>query len=140
MSRPRVLVDTGPIVALLSRNDAAHAWAREQFGAHPAPFFTCEAVLSEACFLLRRNGLDASAVPALLERGVLQVGIHLTDEAEAVRKLFQKYGNVPASLADACLIRLSELHERCLVLTLDSDFHVYRRHGRRLIPLARPTD
>lgn len=138
MSRPRILVDTGPIVALLSRNDASHAWAREQFGAHPAPFFTCEAVLSECCFLLRRNGLDASAVLALLERGAVQIGMNLTDEAEPVRKLFQKYGNVPASLADACLIRMAELHDRSLVLTLDSDFHVYRRHGRRLIPLLRP--
>ena len=64
MSQARILVDTGPLVALLSRNDSAHAWARDQFGAHPAPFFTCEAVLSECCFLLRRNGLDASAVLA----------------------------------------------------------------------------
>lgn len=138
MSRPTVLVDTGPLVALLHRTDAAHDWARSQFAEHAAPFLTCEAVLSEACFLLRRNGLDAGAVLALLERGVISVGMSLANEATAVRKLFERYGNVPASLADACLIRMSEIYEQCLLFTLDSDFHIYRRHGRKTIPMIRP--
>ncbi len=138
MSRPVVLLDTGPLVALLHQSDQAHEWARSRFREYPAPFLTCEAVLSESCFLLRRAGLDAAKVLALLERGAIALGMSLTQEAGSVRKLFDKYDNVPASLADACLVRMSELYESCLLLTLDSDFAIYRRHGRRTIPLLRP--
>lgn len=75
---------------------------------------------------------------AMLDRGSIRIGMNLSEELSAVRKLFEKYDNVPASLADACLIRMSELYDPCVVLTLDSDFHVYRRHGRQTIPLLRP--
>lgn len=133
-----ILLDTGPWVALMSKADKHHAWAREQFAAHPGPFFTCEAVVAETCFLLARAGLDAGKALGLIERGVVQVGMNLEQQASAVRNLYQRYDNVPASLADACLIRLSELHEPCRVLTLDSDFHIYRRHGRKAIPVISP--
>lgn len=138
MSGTVVLLDTGPLVALLSRRDNAHRWARAQFAALAAPFLTCEAVLSEACFLLRHYRGGADGVLRLLEAGAVKIGFNLSDEASAVRKLCERYNDVPASLADACLIRMSELFESCLVLTLDSDFHVYRRHGRRAIPVLRP--
>jgi predicted nucleic acid-binding protein len=62
----------------------------------------------------------------------------LTEQVGAVRALFERYDNVPASLADACLVRMSELYEPCHVLTLDSDFLIYRRHGRKMIPLLMP--
>ncbi|MGQ0698053.1 MAG: hypothetical protein ACT4PZ_07395 [Panacagrimonas sp.] len=75
---------------------------------------------------------------SMLERGSIRLGMSLAEEMGAVRKLFEKYDNVPASLADACLIRMSELYDPCAVLTLDSDFHIYRRHGRKSIPLLRP--
>jgi uncharacterized protein len=138
VTTPVVLLDTGPLVAALSRNDRAHAWAKSQFAALPAPFMTCEAVISESCFLLRQHRGGASAVLALLETGALQIGMDLAGEAAAVRKLFDRYKNVPASLADACLVRMSEIYDRSLVLSLDSDFHIYRRHGRKAIPLSRP--
>jgi uncharacterized protein len=133
-----VLLDTGPLVAALSQSDLAHAWAKAQFAALPAPFLTCEAVISEACFLLRRQRGGARAVLALLESGALKIGMDLSAEISAVRKLFEKYDNVPASLADACLIRMSELYDPSTVLTLDSDFHIYRRHGRKAIPVIQP--
>ncbi len=135
---PVVLLDTGPLVALLSRNDGAHEWAKTQFASLPAPFLSCEAVISEACFLLRKFRGAASNVLALLESGAIAVAFDLNDELPTVRKIFNRYSDVSASLADACLVRLSELHDRCLLLTLDSDFHIYRRHGRRAIPLLRP--
>jgi predicted nucleic acid-binding protein len=135
---PVVLLDTGPLVAALSRNDRAHAWAKSQFAAFPAPFLTCEPVISEACFLLRQYQGGASGVLALVESGVLRLGMSLAEEAAAVRKLFDRYHNVPASLADVCLVRMAEIYDRCLVLSLDSDFHIYRRHGRKTIPLSRP--
>jgi len=133
-----VLVDTGPLVALLAKRDAAHDWAIQQFDEYAGPFLTCEAVISETIFLLRRSKVNADGPLTLIERGVLSIGMNLSEEASAVAGLFRRYDNVPASLADACLIRMSELHEPCAVLTLDSDFHVYRRHGRRTIPLIRP--
>ena len=51
--KQQVLADTGPLVALINKRDRHHAWASDQATRLPAPFLTCEAVLSEACFLLR---------------------------------------------------------------------------------------
>jgi predicted nucleic acid-binding protein len=133
-----VLLDTGPWVALHCRDDRHHRWSREQFAHHSAPFLTCEAVVAETCFLLARGRHDPSRALALVERGVVRIGMSLADETGAVKTLLERYRNVPASLADACLVRMSELYERCLVLTLDGDFQIYRRFGRRVIPLARP--
>ena len=133
-----LILDTGPWVALHCKDERHHGWAKEQFAQYPGPFITCEAVVTEVCFLLARGGFDRAKALALLERGVVRIGMVLSEEASAVRKLFERYDNVPASLADACLIRLSELYEPSRVVTLDSDFHVYRRHGRKAVPLLRP--
>ena len=133
-----LLLDTGPWVALHCSDERHHGWAKTQFAQHAGPFLSREAVVTETCFLLARGGFDPAKALALLERGVVRIGMSLSEEASAVRKLFERYDNVPASLADASLIRLSELYEGSRVLTLDSDFHIYRRHGRKSIPLLRP--
>jgi uncharacterized protein len=133
-----VLLDTGPWVALHCRDDAFHSWAREQFAQITGPLFTCEAVVAETCFLLARGGHDPAKALALVARGVVRVGMTLGDEITPVQALFERYDNRPASLADACLVRMSELYERCRVFTLDTDFQVYRRHGRKVIPLLCP--
>jgi predicted nucleic acid-binding protein len=135
---PVILLDAGPWVALHCRGDGHHQWARDQFGSQPGPFFTCEAVVAETCFLLARAGFDPAKALALIERGVVQVGMQLQEEIGAVNGLFTRYENVPASLADACLIRMSEIYENSKVMTLDGDFHIYRRHGRKAIALIRP--
>ena len=134
----RLILDTGPWVALHCREEQHHAWAKTQFAQTAAPLLTCEAVVAETCFLLARAGFDPAKALSLIERGVIQVAMTLREEVSAVRALFERYGNLPASLADACLIRLAELNDPCKVLTLDRDFHVYRRHGRRVIPLLMP--
>lgn len=134
----KILLDTGPWVALMCRDDNHHTWAREQFARHPGPFLTCEAVVAETCFLLARGGFDPAKALMMIERGVVNVAMSLRDEIAPVRALFQRYDNVPASLADACLIRLAELHEPSRVLTLDRDFRIYRRHGRKTIALITP--
>jgi len=133
-----VLLDTGPWVALHCRDERHHIWAREQFALMNEPLLSCEAVVAETCFLLARGGHDPAKALALVSRGLVRIAMSLDDEIDAVKALFERYSNVPSSLADACLIRLSEQHERCRVMTLDSDFHVYRRHGRKIIPLLRP--
>ena len=99
---------------------------------------TCEAVVAETCFLLARGGFDPGKALELVERGVVKLGMALDEEISTVRALFARYDNVPVSLADACLIRMSELYDPCRVLTLDSDFQIYRRHGRKAIPLLAP--
>jgi len=134
----QLILDTGPWVALLCRNDAHHAWAKAQFAQHAPPFLTCEAVVAETCFLLSRAGFDPSRALALLERGVVRIAMSLAEQVVAVRSLFERYDNVPASLADACLVRMSELYEPSRVLTLDRDFMIYRRHGRKVIPVLSP--
>ena len=133
-----LLLDTGPWVALLCRDDAHHSWAREQFASHPGPFLTCEAVVAETCFLLARHGFDPARALAFIERGVVKVALPLGEHIGPVRALFERYENGPASLADACLIRLSELFDPCRVITLDRDFLVYRRHGRKVVPTLSP--
>jgi uncharacterized protein len=132
------LADTGPIVAFLDRKDKYHEWAVARFRDLPAPFYTCESVLSEGCFLLRRVHGGVQALGEMVRRGALRIDFDLAAEWDAVHRLLRKYDSVPASLADACLVRMSELHPKCTVLTIDSDFRHYRRSGRSVIPTADP--
>ena len=134
----RLIVDTGPIVSFLNANDSHHAWTRALLDRTEPPLATCEAVLSEACFLLRTLHSGPDAVLDLVERGVLVVGFSLSTEIVAVRKLAARYANVPMSLADACLVRMAELDDKAAVLTFDSDFAVYRKNRRQVIPTVRP--
>jgi predicted nucleic acid-binding protein len=134
----RAIVDTGPLVAFLDTRDPRHAWAQETFDSAKLPLLTCEAVLAEACFVLGQAQNRQNAVMGLMSRGVVAVDFRLSPNFEAVRKLMAKYANVPMSLADACLVRMSELDGRASVVTFDSDFRVYRRNGRQAIPVEMP--
>ena len=133
-----VIVDTGPIVALLDADDQQHAWVKAQFARLRPPLLTCEAVLTESSFLIARGGGDASAPVQLVERGVLSIAQLFDSEAASIARLMRRYANVPISLADACLVRLVELTSQSTLFTLDSDFEIYRQKGRRLIPLLAP--
>lgn len=134
---PGILLDTGPLVAYLYPPDAYHVWAVEQFSALNPPFFTCEPVITEACFLLARNRLSPTRVLALLERGIVQIGFDLAEELKPVQVLMQRYASVPMSLADACLVRMAETMA-LPICTLDADFMIYRAHGRRPLSLVSP--
>lgn len=140
--RSGILLDTGPLVALLDRRDEHHAWARGMFREIEPPLLTCEAVVTEACHLVRRNGGRLEAVLGLVERGVVSVSFRLNEELAAVTALLEGYADVPMSLADACHVRMSELAGAGAgaVFTLDSDFRVYRRERRRKIPVLMPAD
>ena len=135
---PVLLLDAGPLVAFLDRRELLHHWSRRVFERARAPLLTCDAVLAEACFLLRGQGSGPDAVLALVEKGFLMPVFSLNQEVPAVRRLIARYASVPMSLADACLVRMSELHDAAIVLTFDKDFTVYRRHGRREIPVLMP--
>jgi uncharacterized protein len=133
-----VLVDTGPIVAFLNSRDRYHEWSKENFAEIEAPVLSCEAVLSEACFLLRNARGGSEAVLKLVDRGLLRLPFHLEAETGPIRRLLSRYSNVPMSLADACLVRMSEQISDSVLLTLDRDFKVYRKHGRNVIPTRMP--
>jgi uncharacterized protein len=136
----KTIVDAGPLVAFLNRRDAHHAWARAEFGRRPPPFFTCEAVLTEAEHLVVRGHGNPLQILELLRRGALTIGLEVEAEAERLGKLQRAYRDQPMSLADACLVRLAELHVHSRIFTTDSHFAVYRRNGRQLIPLVTPAD
>jgi uncharacterized protein len=136
--KPTILLDSGPFVELFYRRDQEHHWARQQIAQLPIPLFTCESVLTETCFLLHR--LIGSSDPALefIQTGAAQLAFNLADEFDVVKSLMTRYADVPMSLADACLVRMSELHSDCFVLTTDSDFNIYRRHKDKTIPILMP--
>lgn len=133
-----VVVDTGPIVALLVADDSYHAWAVAQFTRLRPPLLTCEAVLTESCFLLERVGAQPERVPMLVERGVLSVVSLFHAEAAEIARMIRKYADVPMSLADASLLRLVELTPNASLLTVDSDFRIYRQKNRRVVPVVMP--
>jgi len=134
----KILVDAGPLVAVLNASDQHHGWARQQFDELQPPLLTCEAVLSEAQFLVHRLGGDPLCILELVESGVLHPDFDVGTEVGALLGLQRTYRNLPMSLADACLVRMTEAHERARVFTTDSHFRIYRRIGRRLIPLLAP--
>lgn len=132
------LLDTGPLVSFLASGLRHHGWAVEQWKELRPPLLTCEPVLTEAAFLLKREGHEADALFALLERGAIRIALNVQEQQADLRALMRRYRNRPMSLADACLVRLSELHTAGDVFTLDSDFRVYRRHGNKVIPVLMP--
>lgn len=131
-----VLVDAGFLVALLMRRDSNHPWAAAQAAKYPPPWKTCEAVLSEAFFLLGAHGTPS--LVALTRRNALHCAFNLADDVESILALILKYRNVPMSLADACLVRMTEILSDPILLTTDSDFRIYRRHSRQAVPCVLP--
>jgi uncharacterized protein len=134
---PGAVIDTGPLVAYFCANEVRHDWAVRQFERLSAPMLTCEAVLTESSFLLRRQGVPAWRLLEKLSQGAFRIGLRIEAETAALRALMERYRNVPMSLADACLVRLAEMH-RLPVCTLDSDFMVYRIRGRTPLELITP--
>jgi predicted nucleic acid-binding protein len=132
------IVDTGPLVALFDRAERHHRWVVERFEKLEAPLLVCEPVLAEAMYLLARHTRVQDALLELIENGALRLAFRLEEHLGAVRKLLRKYKDTPMSLADACIVRMAEIHDRHAVLTLDSDFLVYRKHGRALPALIYP--
>jgi predicted nucleic acid-binding protein len=132
------IVDTGPLVAFFDRAERHHRWVTERIEELDAPLLVCEPVLTEATYLLAPYARAQDAMFNLLQNGALSIGFRLEEHLDAVRRLLQKYRDRPMSLADASVVRMAEIHERHAVLTLDSDFAVYRKHGRTPLTLIQP--
>jgi predicted nucleic acid-binding protein len=135
----RAVVDTGPLVAFFDRAEQHHRWVAERIEELEPPLLICEPVLTEAMYLLARYSRAQDAVFELLQSGALVLAFQIDEHVGGLRKLLQKYRDSPMSLADACVVRMAEIHERHAVLTLDSDFLVYRKHGRIPLTLIHPT-
>ena len=135
MIRRCVLLDTGPLVAVINRSDKFHGWTTPQWANIQPPLLTCEAVISEACFLLRNVYGGQEAVINLVRNGVINIPFNLDEEAVIIGELVKTYKSVPMSLADACLVRMSEQYIDSFLLTFDSDFLVYRRNKNQIIPV-----
>ncbi len=128
------IADTGLIVALLAVDDPAHDWAAEAFRRH-GPFHVCESVLAEAASFFP----NPKPILTMVARGDLIIDFDLAGELPRVLALVTKYADRPMDLADACVVRMSELASRCKVWTLDrADFSAYRRHGRQSVPCDFP--
>jgi uncharacterized protein len=131
-----VLVDAGFLIALINRGDRHHEWAESQARELITPWKTCDAVLSEVFHLLEER--RRAWLMTLLIRSAVIPAFSLVNDRDAILNLMQKYADVPMSLADACLVRMTETMADPLVLTTDRHFRVYRRHSRQVVPCAMP--
>jgi predicted nucleic acid-binding protein len=134
----RAIVDTGPLVAFFDRRERHHPWCAARIEALEAPLLVCEPVLTEAMHLLSRFPEARDTLLGFLRNGAVKIAFQLDQEVGVLRRLLLKYKDTPMSLADACVVRMAEIHTDHAVLTLDSDFTVYRAHGRAPLTLIYP--
>ncbi len=133
-----VLLDTGPLVGFIDAREASHAWAVCAFQRARLPLWTCQAVLTETCFLLRNQPSALARLRNQVLAGHFRDGFDFKTMTPRAMALMERYANVPMSFADACLVILAENQPSLPILTLDRDFLVYRRHGGQLLTLLTP--
>lgn len=133
----RVLLDTGPLVAMLYRREQHHAWTLEQASTLQRPFYSCEAVITEAHFLLGRVPQGTNRLIELIARGVVDLSFSYAAHRVRVDELMLSFADQQMSFADACLVCMAEQAESA-VFTIDTDFRVYRAQRRRPLRLIIP--
>jgi predicted nucleic acid-binding protein len=134
----QIILDASVFVSLIDRRDSYHNWAVRELAKISPPLITCEAAITETCFLLQRIFSSKEIIFSFIDKGVVQIPFHLDEEAQSIEKLLVRYQNVPMSLADACLVRMSEIYDNSAILTLDSDFKIYRKYRNEQIPVIMP--
>jgi predicted nucleic acid-binding protein len=134
-----ILIDTSFIVALYNKSDRHHAKCLHVLDTMDRPAVTCEAVITESCFMLRQSPGAATDLLSTIENGTLEIHFQLGRSAALISALLEKYRDLPASFADACLVQMADQLDTGDVFTLDSDFKHYRWRRNRafnmLIPL-----
>jgi predicted nucleic acid-binding protein len=129
------ILDAGPLIAALNRDDNHHDWARATLTRLGPPFHSCPEAIAEAAAMTGKP----AAIVEMIDAGEIVLAFDLTAQAPSVLALLKKYADREMDLVDACIVRMSELTRDCRVLTVDrQDFAVYRRNGRELIPLLAP--
>lgn len=130
------ILDAGPLIAALNRDDAHHRWARETITRLGPPFRSCAEAMAEAAAMTGRP----AAIVEMIQAGEIVLDFDLAEQAASVLTLLRKYADRSMDLADACIVRMTELIKDCRVITVDrADFTVYRRNGRDIIPIIAPT-
>lgn len=131
----RNILDAGPLIAALNSGDAYHGWACDTLQRLGAPFYSCAEAMAEAAAM---TGQPA-AIVEMIHAGEIILDFNLSEQTGGVLALLKKYRDREMDLADACILRMTELTRGCRVVTLDRrDFTVYRRNGRELIPMIAP--
>ena len=133
-----LLTDSGPIIALLDSSDQHHGWAVEQFSHLTGALVTSEGAITEATHLLLDAGVKPWGVLELLDRQIITIQFDLESNLDRVLSLMKKYADTPMDFVDACLVVMTEAKRDCRLITLDSDFRIYRRFERQSIPLITP--
>jgi predicted nucleic acid-binding protein len=131
----KAIADTGFLVAFANRGDEHHEWAARLAERVTEPLLTCEPVLAETAFHLQ----NVSLVLEMVTDGLVTIGFDCNDHLPQLAALAKRYADRHPDLADLCLVRMSEIHPRHSVITVDvEDFRVYRRNKREAIPLISP--
>jgi predicted nucleic acid-binding protein len=129
------ILDAGPLIAALNRQDEHHRWACEILERLGPPFYSCPEAMAEAAAMTGRP----AAIVEMIQSEEIILAFDLSEQAASVLSLLKKYAGRDMDLADACIVRMTELMRDCRVVTLDRlDFAVYRRNGRDLIPVIAP--
>ncbi len=128
--RPKGLIDTGAILALLDRDDRWHQRCVQAFTDCRLPLITSAAILTEAFHLV--NHLEINTLWAFLRSGAVTVLPIVDDDMVALESLMQKYQDRPMDFADATLVHLAQQQSLTTILTIDhNDFETYRIDGRK---------
>jgi predicted nucleic acid-binding protein len=132
------IIDTGFLVALVNRSEQHHSWVKGQLRRIPSPLLTCEPVITETCFLLQKIYQGEATILKLISSEKIKIEFQISQESANLQKLMERYQSVPMSLADACLVRMTEIYPNSILLTLDSDFRIYRKNKNEIIPFIIP--
>jgi predicted nucleic acid-binding protein len=133
-----VIIDTGPLVAYIDKSQAQHGWMRGLDLSGAAPWLTCETVIAEAWYLLRKAPWLQDVLLDMISGGALSIDFSLAGDIASIRWLRRKYRDVPMSLADACLVTMAQAYDRAVLLTFDSDFSVYRTVEGEAVTVLKP--
>ncbi len=134
----KLLVDTGPLVAFFNRNDRFHDWAVDALTEENYKLITCEAVISEVIFITKNDKRVARALISMVQDGFLEIHTALGEATIQIMEMVEKYSDLPSSLADLCLVWLSDEFEHVPIMTLDSDFNIYRSPYGDTLPVIMP--
>jgi hypothetical protein len=116
-----LILDSGPLIAWFCPRDEHYAWARRTLAQMPSGLIVCEAVLAEVCHLAAKDGVAHGKVVEFVLRGRLVVE-GLAGELPRLGELLNHYADQPMDFADACVVRLAEIHGGATVCTTDRDF------------------
>lgn len=136
----KILIDTGPLYAFFNKRDQWSWWVGKILGEFNPPLYTCESVISETVFLLQRSSMEVGGLMELITRGhlIVEPAFESNNNQKRIQETLTNYQNIPASFADACLVCMAENDDMSEIMTLDSDFTIYRTSNGEPLSLISP--